>query len=112
MHIDVGLYQPTRDSLKFFYPRTSPGGMIVCDHYGYVNCPGTKQACDELAADWPERWLHLPTDQGLLTKQTAAATCGGQQPEAIVSENRVRHVAAAHSPSKLGGERLRVGVPG
>jgi hypothetical protein len=71
VHIDVDLYQPTRDSLEFFYPRMSPGGMIVCDDYGYVNCPGAKQACDELAADWPERWLHLPTGQGLLIKQTA-----------------------------------------
>jgi O-methyltransferase len=71
VHIDVDLYQPTRDSLEFFYPRMSPGGMIVCDDYGYVNCPGAKQACDELAADWPEPWIHLPTGQGLLIKQTA-----------------------------------------
>ncbi len=68
VHIDVDLYQPTRDSLEFFYPRISPGGMIVCDDYGYVNCPGAKLACDEFVEDLPENWIHLPTGQGLLIK--------------------------------------------
>ena len=69
VHIDVDLYQPTRDSLEFFYSRVSPGGMLVCDDYGFVNCPGAKHACDEFVARVPERLIHLPTGQGLIIKK-------------------------------------------
>ncbi len=33
-HIDVDLYQPTIDSLGFFFPRLNDGGVIVVDDYG------------------------------------------------------------------------------
>jgi hypothetical protein len=69
VHIDVDLYQPTRDSLQFFYPRLETGGMIVCDDYGFTNCPGAKRACDEFVAEVPERLIHLPTGQGLIIKR-------------------------------------------
>lgn len=72
VHIDVDLYQPTRDSLEFFYPRLVPGGMLVCDDYGYLNCPGAKQACDELAQRVRENWIALPTGQALMIKRAAA----------------------------------------
>lgn len=69
VHIDVDLYQPTLDSLSFFYPNLVSGGMIVCDDYGYSTCPGAKKACDEFIAEKPERLIHLPTGQGLIIKQ-------------------------------------------
>jgi len=69
VHIDVDLYQPTRDSLTFFYPRIVEGGMLVCDDYGYLNCPGAKRACDEFAASIPEPLVHLPTGQALIIKR-------------------------------------------
>ncbi|HNV24744.1 MAG: TylF/MycF/NovP-related O-methyltransferase [Nitrospira sp.] len=47
VHVDVDLYQPTLDSLKFFYPRLLPGGVIVVDDYGYSVFPGAKRAVDE-----------------------------------------------------------------
>lgn len=47
VHVDVDLYQPTLDSLKFFYPRLMPGGIIVVDDYGYSVFPGAKRAVDE-----------------------------------------------------------------
>src|SRR5262249_51180578 len=31
VHIDVDLHDPTRDSMEFFYPRLTPGGIIVLD---------------------------------------------------------------------------------
>lgn len=68
-HIDLDLYQPTLDSLAFFYPRLSPGGIIVCDDYGSGYCPGAMKAFDEYMADKPEGILHLPTGQGLITKR-------------------------------------------
>lgn len=47
VHIDVDLYEPTRDSLAFFGPRMVDGGVIVIDDYGSANFPGCKAAVDE-----------------------------------------------------------------
>lgn len=33
VHLDLDLYRPTLDSLKFFWDRMSPGGLIVCDYH-------------------------------------------------------------------------------
>jgi O-methyltransferase len=71
VHVDVDLYQPTLDSLRFFYPRLVARGMLVCDDYGYVNCPGAKQACDEFVAAIPEPLIHLPTGQAVIVKQSS-----------------------------------------
>ncbi len=68
VHVDVDLYQPTRDSLEFFYPRLVEGGVIVMDDYGFQTCPGAMQAADEFAASMGTRVLHLPTGQGVLTR--------------------------------------------
>lgn len=69
VHIDVDLYQPTKDSLEFFYPRLVPGGILLCDDYGSRQCPGAKRAFDEFIASRPERTVvHLPTIQGLIVK--------------------------------------------
>ncbi len=70
VHIDVDLYQPTLDSLKFFYPRLSPGGVIVMDDYGFLTCPGATKAAHEFMADKPEHILHLPTGQGIIIRQS------------------------------------------
>ena len=69
VHIDVDLYQPTYDSLAFFYGRVSPGGMIVCDDYGSEACPGAFRAMNEWMADKPEHVIHLTTGQGLIIKR-------------------------------------------
>jgi O-methyltransferase len=69
VHIDVDLYQPTLDSLTFFYPRMAPGGIILSDDYGYAICPGAKQAFDEFMADKPESIVHVPTGQCFVVKR-------------------------------------------
>jgi O-methyltransferase len=68
VHIDVDLYQPTKDSLAFFYPRMTPGGVIVMDDYGLTSCPGAHSAAQEFMRDKPEKILHLPTGQGVILK--------------------------------------------
>jgi O-methyltransferase len=50
VHVDVDLYQPTLDSLNFFYPRLVPGGILLLDDYGFKPCPGAKAAADEFFA--------------------------------------------------------------
>ncbi len=69
LHIDVDLYQPTLDSLRFFYPRMVPRGVIICDDYGFETCPGARNAVDCFFADKPEKVVHLPTGQGLVLKR-------------------------------------------
>lgn len=44
VHVDVDIYQPTRDCFEYFYPRLVPGGIIVSDDYGW---PGAQKAIEE-----------------------------------------------------------------
>ncbi len=69
VHIDVDLYQPTMDSIEFFYPRLEKGGLIVCDDYGFTTCPGARDAMDEFFQNKRELIIHLPTGQGFIIKQ-------------------------------------------
>jgi hypothetical protein len=68
VHIDVDLYQPTLDSFKFFYPRMSPGGLIVCDDYGFSGCPGATLAAREFMSDKPEKIISPPCGGGFIIK--------------------------------------------
>lgn len=69
VHIDVDLYQPTKDSIAFFYERLSPGGVMICDDYGSGYCPGAKQAFDEFFKKKPEGVISLPTGQCVVIKK-------------------------------------------
>ncbi len=68
VHVDVDLYEPTKECYEFFWPRLAVGGMMVCDDYGLVSCPGAKRAVDEFFAGRKEKPLFLPTGQALVTK--------------------------------------------
>jgi O-methyltransferase len=68
-HIDVDLYEPTLESIKFFYPRVVSGGIILCDDYGFATCPGARRAIDEYMADRPEPVVHVPTGQAVIIKR-------------------------------------------
>jgi hypothetical protein len=48
VHLDVTLYEPTLAALEYFYPRLSPGGVILCD--GSIFCPGAEKAVDDFCA--------------------------------------------------------------
>lgn len=68
LHVDVDLYQPTRDTLEFFYGRMNPGGVMVCDDYGLSTCPGARKAVNEFFAG-KEVVFHLPSGQSLVIKR-------------------------------------------
>jgi hypothetical protein len=53
VHVDVDLYEPTRDSLAFFFPRLSPGGWIFVDDYNSSAFPGATRAVDEFLSALP-----------------------------------------------------------
>jgi O-methyltransferase len=47
VHIDVDQYAPTLQSIEFFYPRLTKGGIIACDDYNSSIFPGAKKAWDK-----------------------------------------------------------------
>lgn len=71
-HIDLDIYQGILDSCRFIYPRLSAGGIIVFDDYGFMSCPGAREAVDQFFADKPEVPLVLPTGQAIVFKLQAA----------------------------------------
>ena len=70
VHIDVDLYQPTLDSIEFFYPRMNEGGLILCDDYGFTSCPGAAKAIDQFLQDKQEKMISLSGGGGFLIKGT------------------------------------------
>tara|TARA_B100000989_G_C19529920_1_gene469025 strand:- start:1078 stop:1848 length:771 start_codon:yes stop_codon:yes gene_type:complete len=46
IHIDLDLYQPTYDTISFFYDQLILDGVIVCDDYNCSDFPGAKLAID------------------------------------------------------------------
>ena len=57
--------------MAFFYPRLVPGGIVVCDDYGFPTCPGATSAVDEFLADKPEKMLSLASGGGFAIKGIA-----------------------------------------
>jgi O-methyltransferase len=68
VHVDVDLYQPTADSVAFFYPLMNPGGIMVFDDYGFTTCPGARKAIDDFMADKPEKVIQLSCGSAFLVK--------------------------------------------
>jgi len=66
VHLDVDIYESTRDCLGFFYPRMSRGGIIIS--HDYFNSDGVRKAVDEFFADKPEPVIEMPGSQCLIVK--------------------------------------------
>jgi len=56
-HIDCDLYEPAKAGLEFFYPRLSPGGLLIVHDYANLYWEGIKRAVDEFCRTIPERPL-------------------------------------------------------
>lgn len=68
VHVDVDLYEPTKESISFFYNKINPGGIFVCDDYGFLTCPGATAAIDEFLLSKPEKMVSLPGGGGFFIK--------------------------------------------
>ncbi|TCS14905.1 TylF/MycF/NovP-related O-methyltransferase [Caulobacter sp. BK020] len=66
VHLDLDLPKGTREGLAFFYPRLSPGGMLIGDDYGD---PGVRGVFADYFADRPDTVIALPWGQVLIVKQ-------------------------------------------
>lgn len=63
VHLDADLYLPTLEALKFFYPRLSPGGVIIIHDYNHI-WDGIKKALNEFMPTIPESLKELPDWKG------------------------------------------------
>lgn len=70
VHLDVDLYQPTRDSLDYFFPRLVDGGAIITDDF---NWPGARKAFQEFCAKQRVQLHTTDTSQAYVLKCGAAA---------------------------------------
>jgi hypothetical protein len=69
VHIDVDLYGPTLDCLRYFGPRLADGGVLVMDDYESPTCPGVSLAVHEyLTAGARFQQWRLHAEQMLLIK--------------------------------------------
>ena len=66
VHVDVDLYEPTRQALDFFAGRMAPGGVIACDDYGSLLCPGARRACDDFVEERGARLFESASGQCLI----------------------------------------------
>ncbi len=69
VHLDVDMYQPTMEGLKYFYERVSKGGFILI--HDYNAWLGARKAVDEFFQDRPEVVIPMPDKSGsaLIVKQ-------------------------------------------
>lgn len=70
VHIDVDLFEPTRDALRFFWDRLTIGGLIVSDDYGLISCPGATKAFDDFFANKPEPIVNLASGGAFIMKRS------------------------------------------
>jgi O-methyltransferase len=68
VHIDCDIYQSVLECCEFFYPRVTPGGVMIFDDYGSLSCPGAKKAVDDYFLGKIGRPIYLPTGQCVITK--------------------------------------------
>jgi O-methyltransferase len=59
VNIDADLYKPTKAGLEFFYPRLSPGGVILIHDYNN-KWEGVVKAVDDFCKTIPENMVVLP----------------------------------------------------
>jgi O-methyltransferase len=69
--LDVDLYQPTLEGLKFFYPRLSPGGVMLVHDYNNSRYPVVSKAVHEFF-DGGVGFIPIPDKNGsiLITKNS------------------------------------------
>ncbi|HTD89323.1 MAG TPA: TylF/MycF/NovP-related O-methyltransferase [Burkholderiales bacterium] len=66
VHVDVDIYQPTRDSIEYFYPRLVPGGILVSDDY---NWPGARKAIEEFCSKTGAAFEVTPYTQAYIVRR-------------------------------------------
>lgn len=72
VHVDVDVYEPTLASLRYFFPKLSQGGAILCDDYGpwkNNNWPGCIQAVNEFSQEIGQQFFLLDSGNVFFIKR-------------------------------------------
>lgn len=65
LHIDLNSEKSTSETLDFFYPKISSGGIILFDDYGLKEFESTRKLVDKFFSDKPGIHLKFPTGQSI-----------------------------------------------
>jgi O-methyltransferase len=68
LSIDMNIAYPERAAIEHFWPKLSPGAVVVLDDYGGTSHGAQRASMDEFAATKNLKVLNLPTGQGMLLK--------------------------------------------
>ena len=68
LHIDMNCAFPELEALRFFWPRMSPGGVVLLDDYSRKDYEALGDAMDGLGRDLGAEIASLPTGQGLIVR--------------------------------------------
>ena len=68
LHIDLNCAYPERAAFEFFWPRLSPGALVLFDDYANNEYAFQKGELDAAARGLDARILALPTGQGLIIR--------------------------------------------
>lgn len=66
VHLDADLYESTLAAFQFFYPRLSPGGILLC--HDYPSASGVVKAAEEFFRDKPDPVIELTGYQAMIIK--------------------------------------------
>ena len=67
-YIDVDLYEPTKASIEFLYPKMKPGSIMMFDDYGDPDCPGAREVIDNFF-EYKENLIHLMDGLSFIIKR-------------------------------------------
>ena len=67
VHLDVDMYEPTRDSIRYFWERLCDGGVLICDDYGSYKTIGARKAMNDFFKR--SDIIELPTGQAIVFKR-------------------------------------------
>lgn len=68
LSIDMNVAHAERAAIEYFWPKLSPGALVVLDDYGWRGFEEQQQAMDDFARQQGVTIACLPTGQGLLIK--------------------------------------------
>jgi hypothetical protein len=68
LHIDMNCAPPEVATLRYFWPRLSPGAFVLLDDYANRGRGEQREAMDALASELGVLICEMPTGQGLLIK--------------------------------------------
>ena len=67
-HIDVDVYESAKGVFEWVWPKVAPGGVVVFDDYGFVECEGVTRFVNEQRGHTDRRFVHNLNGHGIFVK--------------------------------------------